>query len=106
MITEKKYKKALSVIKEYEEQQAQLKKEKIFAQEITLDSIARDLWRECIISHRLFIRIFCSTSYTGNKPLSEFTSLTKAEISKYHNVGKTTIEEFINLMASAGHTVL
>jgi hypothetical protein len=106
MITEKKYKKALSVIKEYEKQQTQLKKEKIFQQEITLESVARELWLDNIISYRLFNRVFCSGYFTGNRPLSEFTSLTKVEVSKYSGIGKTTVEEFINIMAAAGHTVL
>lgn len=106
MITEKKYQKALCIIKEYEAQQALLKKEKILQRDITLESIARDLWTDNVISFRLFNRVFCSTHFRGVRPLSEFTTLTKAELSKYHGIGKTTIEEFVNIMAAAGHTVL
>jgi DNA-directed RNA polymerase alpha subunit len=106
MITEKKYKNALSVIKQYEEQQAQLKKEKIFQQEITLKSVARDLWLNNIISYRLFNRVFCCEYFRGARPLSEFTTLTKAEVSKYSGIGKATVDEFINIMAAAGHIVL
>ena len=107
MVTERSYKHALKVIKAYEEQQKNLKFEKLKELGITLDTCILDLTEH--ISVRLFSALYDKHFYSWwerNQKLSDFITVTEKEISKWYNVGKGTVEEFKNLMAIAGHTVL
>lgn len=107
MITERKYKNALLVIKAYEEQIKNQKLEKIKELGITLDTEIETLSSH--ISSKLYSVLYDRRYYYwNNRPqkLSDVTNLTKAELSKWRNIGKKTVDEFVNLMAVAGHTVL
>lgn len=107
MITERKYKNALLVIKAYEEQTKNQKFEKIKELSITLDTEIETLSSH--ISSKLYSMLYDRKYYYyNNRPqkLSDLTNFTKAELSKWHNIGKKTVDEFVNLMAIAKHTVL
>lgn len=107
MITEIKYRNALKVIKAYEEQTKNQKFEKIKELGITLDTEIENLSSH--ISTKLYSVLYDRSFYRWNErpqKLSDFTNLTKAELSKWRNIGKKSVDEFVNLMAIAGHTVL
>jgi len=107
MVTERSYKHALKVIKAYEEQQKNLKFEKFKELNITLDTPLIELAEH--ISTNLFHALHEPKFYiwhSKHQTLSYFTDINKETLFKYNNVGKKTVEEFITLMAIAGHTVL
>lgn len=107
MITKRKYNNALLVIKAYEEQIRNQKLEKIKELSITLDTEIESLSSD--ISTKLYNVLYDRSFYRWNnrlQKLSDFTNLTKAELSRWNRIGKKTIDEFVNLMAIAGHTVL
>lgn len=107
MVTERSYKNALKVIKAYEEQQKNLKFEKFKELNLTLDTNLIDLaeYISTNLFHALHEPNYC-VWYNEHQKLSYFTDITKENFLRYHNVGKKTVEEFVNLMAIAGHTVL
>lgn len=101
MITEKRYKNALKIVEEYRKQERV--KNRNF-EGITLETPLRDIRDR--ISVRLADVIFGSYYPFMNERLVDLTKITKKEISRYYQVGNSTVEEFIALMDAAGHTVL
>jgi|LakMenEpi03Aug12_release.lakeMendotaPanAssembly.Ray.scaffolds.fasta_scaffold2963142_1 hypothetical protein len=96
MITERKYRNALAVVKRYQDEQAQIKLSKMNCANIDLDANIRDLYYSEVITTRLYnvMRNYFDYDVT----LREFKDLNIDDFMRLHNVGKRTINEFIKLM--------
>lgn len=112
MVTERQYKNALAVIEKYKEQQKLLKQENIKANNISLSTELWNLYEENLISTKLLSALhsyYKSTVYVHelDKPctLEYFTKINQYGFSKWHGVGKKTVDEFVDLMHAAGHVV-
>lgn len=112
MVTERQYKNALAVIEKYKEQQKVLKQENIKANNISLSTELWDLHDKELISPKLISKLYehhKRTVYVQDvyKPctLEYFTDINQYVFSKWYGVGKKTVEEFVSLMALAGHVV-
>ncbi len=112
MITERKYKNALAVIEQYNKEQEQLQKEKLESHNINLSTELWYLYDNKLISNKLLNRLYeyhKSNVYMHEAhlpcTLSYFTKINQYGFSHWYGVGKKTVQEFVNLMAEAGHIV-
>jgi CheY-specific phosphatase CheX len=110
MITEESYKNALEIIKAYRKQQNNIRLEieeqerKLQVQRFKELNITGDTDVVDIVGH------ISSTLFhilrDNSRRLSQLRGMTKKKLSQYDRVGKKTVNEFVNLMAAAGYTIL
>jgi len=112
MITERKYKNALAIVEQYKKEQELFKLDKIKSFNVSLSSELYDLYQEGLISSKLMSFLYqYYKSYVLvqdiDKPLTLefFTGINQYGFSNWYGVGKKTLDEFINIMAAAGHIV-
>jgi hypothetical protein len=114
-ISERKYKNALAVINQYKAQQKELEKNKVKESGITLATTLKELKDNNLISPKLYRTLeeiykwdyAYSINDTPLEPYIGFFIETKYEdISKWRGIGKTMRDEFVSLMAAAGHEVV
>ena len=113
MVTERSYKHALAVIEQYNKEQEKSKEANLKNAGITLHDDIYDLYSKRLISSKLTLNLRqiwqwenAWKDYPEDFILNFFTDLTKTEFSKHRCIGKKTVDEFVKLMAIAGHTVL
>lgn len=112
MVTERSYKHALAVIEQYNKEQEESKEANLKNAGITLDDDIHELNSKGLISHKLTLILYrewgWSRAWNSKErfTLSLFTDLTINGFSQHRGVGKKTVDEFIKVMAAAGHTVL
>lgn len=115
MVTEESYKHALEIVKAYreqqknnrleiEEQERNLQIEKWKELNVTLDTCMSDIYGH--IHHNLFYALRGRGNNFFDSKLSNYTRVTKEQLYKFDRIGKKTVDEFVNLMAAAGHKVL
>ena len=115
MVTEESYKHALEIVKAYreqqknnrleiEEQERNLQIEKWKELNVTLDTSMSDIYGH--INHNLFYALRQIRPQFFELSLSFFRGVTKEQLYKFDRIGKKTVDEFVNLMAAAGHKVL
>jgi hypothetical protein len=113
MVTERRYKNALVVIEQYKKEQEELRQLSLQKEGITLDADIHELNSKGLVSDSLTYKLYqlwnWERAWNSNPKdftLNLFTDLTNTEFSNHRGVGKKTLDEFIKLMAAAGHTVL
>lgn len=93
MITERKYRNALLIVKRYQEEQDQIKFSRISCANITPETLLVDLYYTSIITPRLY-NILKRSYYEKIGDLSEISI---DEFRRWRNVGERTIVEFLKL---------
>jgi len=111
MITERKYKNASKIVKQYEAQLAEAQKKKLLEYNISLQSDIHELYMLGLISSRLCGILRSDYDYTimwndtRKFNLEFFVNHNIEDFKKYRGVGKKTLDEFIVLMESAKATI-
>jgi DNA-directed RNA polymerase alpha subunit len=93
MITERKYRNALLIVKRYQEEQDQIKFSRMSCANITSDTLIKDLYYASIITPRLY-NILKRHYY---EKIGELAEVNVDEFRRWRNVGERTINEFIKL---------
>jgi hypothetical protein len=111
MVSERSYKHALKVIEQYKKEQIELQKDRLSTAEITLSTTLKELHSKKLVSNKLAAALYNYFKYNyvierGESPKLEiFTDINEYSFGKWNQVGKKTVDEFIALMAAAGHAV-
>ena len=93
MITERRYRNALAIVKRYQEEQDQIKFSRMSCANITSDTRIKDLYYRSIITPRLY-NILRRNYYETIGDLSE---IKVDDFKLWRNVGDRTLNEFIKL---------
>jgi hypothetical protein len=111
-ISERQYKNAVATINEYRAQQKELEKNKVYTSGITLATTLKELMDNKLITPRLYYKLeqiykseyAYSIKDTPLDPYIGFFIETRYEdVAKWYGVGKGMKDEFVTLMAAAGH---
>jgi hypothetical protein len=111
MVSERSYKHALKIIEQYKQEQIELQKDRLSTAEITLSTTLKELYSKKLVSSKLAAVLYdyFKNNYVverGESPTLEiFTDINEYSFSKWYQVGKKTVDEFVALMAAAGYTV-
>jgi DNA-directed RNA polymerase alpha subunit len=93
MITERRYRNALAIVKRYQEEQDQIKFSRMSCANIKSDTRIKDLYYRSIITPRLY-NILRRNYYETIGDLSE---IKVDDFKRWRNVGDRTLNEFIKL---------
>lgn len=112
MVTEKQYFNALAIVAKYvDEQRARVKATKYEGKFITMFCGLESLYFNDVISSKLRSALETYHKYTvligDNQPptLAYYKEVSQSELGSLRGVGKKTVDEFVDLMAAAGHVV-
>ena len=93
MITERKYRNALLIVKRYQDEQDQIKFSRISCANITPETLLVDLYYTSIITPRLYNIL--KRSY--HEKIGDLSEISIDEFRRWRNVGERTIVEFLKL---------